>query len=282
MTTRRAQRSIDHGGRTDPGDATARIVAWIPCAVAGALVLVAACYSSNGSTQRDEASDDDHGVPADVDARPDVDDTEADAGPEETSVADDGDVGEVDASPCPGEMVHVPTEGFCIDRYEASRGPGDVPLSLRDVMPWNYVSWLEARAACTRAGKRLCEPSEWQHACGGPDATPSPYGEDMQPGYCNERALWDGTEPIPTIDPTGSWPLCEGGYPGLFDMAKNVREWSSGYRDATADTGARATLMGDSAFQDTYRGYTCIADVHDDERVDYGGEDYGFRCCLTP
>jgi len=149
-------------------------------------------------------------------------------------------------------------------------------------MPWTFVSWLEARAACDRVGKRLCEPAEWQAACGGPMRYDSPYGPEMIPGYCNERAAWDGTGPEPTVGPTGSWPRCEGGYPGLFDMAGNVREWSNGYRPAMPDGGARVVVLGDSAVSDGYVGGTCRVEVEPDGLPDWGGEDNGFRCCSTP
>lgn len=44
---------------------------------------------------------------------------------------------------------------FLAGKYLASRGPGDIPLSVADAAPWVNISYHEARAACERAGGQL-------------------------------------------------------------------------------------------------------------------------------
>jgi formylglycine-generating enzyme required for sulfatase activity len=95
------------------------------------------------------------------------------------------------------------SDGFCIDRYEASTveiGPGGkqvahspfVPvtglrvkaLSKKGVAPQAYISRNEAEAACVQAKKRLCTEREWVTACKGPNHTTYPYGNQFRSGYC--------------------------------------------------------------------------------------------------
>lgn len=67
---------------------------------------------------------------------------------------------------------------FCIDKWEAAKEPGDVPLS--------DVSWTLAKAHCEAAGKRLCEEAEWVFACEGEHMFPYPTGFDRPTGgVCN-------------------------------------------------------------------------------------------------
>ena len=94
-----------------------------------------------------------------------------------------GGIGPFSTGPCPRGMVRVEFSGgpFCIDQFEASVGegcplrrpslmqdtainlstPGCVPQSVRGREPWTYVSQLQAREACAKAGKRLPTPEEW-------------------------------------------------------------------------------------------------------------------------
>ncbi len=138
-----------------------------------------------------------------------------------------------EAEPCPEGMVmafdddsHLSATGrltvsggvcFCIDRFEASRAPGDVAQSEAQQMPWIGVSFDEAKAACEGAGKRLCSGREWSAACAGLPAMRFPYGPELDRGACNDDV---------EVAPTGSFSGCEGGVPELFDMSGNVAEWA--------------------------------------------------------
>src|SRR5262249_23726035 len=107
------------------------------------------------------------------------------------------------SGPCPVRMVQVGRA--CIDMYEAhlvahdvdggvrvlphnERPPSDVAFeaeSSADEFPQAYISRVEAKAACTRVGKRLCSMAEWQRACQGRRAQNYPYGPRYRSGMCN-------------------------------------------------------------------------------------------------
>jgi hypothetical protein len=228
-------------------------------------------------------------------------------------------------TPCPEGMVLLTrAEGeYCIDIYEASLErrtaaarepwPGNrtvdgqesemVAVSRAGVKPQGYISGEQAAAACTNAGKRLCEVDEWVRACRGPDSTVYPYGNQRRAGACNDRydkldrhpvvRLFQanapaGTDPkemwlsqwmndprlhelSDTVTPAGSFPECTNAF-GVYDMVGNLHEW-------VAD--ADGTFLG-GFFMDTFQngegcGYGTQA--HSTEYHDYST---GFRCCADP
>jgi formylglycine-generating enzyme required for sulfatase activity len=142
-----------------------------------------------------------------------------------------------DTSLCPSDMVAVisPTGDYCIDKYEASPGPGcDIselnsqnetnrnldnkdcaPVSVPGENPWNYVTKGQAQALCARAGKRLPSATEWYYAALG---TP-----DLDDGWtesdCQVNHNWSMQPGL-----TGSGSECSSGA-GAQDMIGNVWEW---------------------------------------------------------
>jgi len=174
---------------------------------------------------------------------------------------------------CPDDMVAGC--GACIDIYEASRddatadssGTNDVgPATSRaGVMPWTNMSREVARAACERAGKRLCRHDEWITACRGPVDTAYPYGDGYEPETCNGIDTYGrGNQ---RLLPTGSMPDCTNEI-GAFDLSGNVWE---------IDENVPGWVHGGA--------YNCI----DSESLhlcsynqDFGtdpGSNVGFRCC---
>lgn len=108
-------------------------------------------------------------------------------------------------------------------------GPNRPPAS--DDEPVTQVSWNDARAFATWAGKRLPSEAEWEYAARGglPEATYS-WGHELRPGGHPVANWWQGDFPAHDTGedgfngraPSGSFPA--NGY-GLLDMTGNVWEW---------------------------------------------------------
>ena len=213
----------------------------IRCAGFLVSVLLGACGASTPyeDADMDETSDGDLDAPADGDPRPE----------------------------CPTDMVLVPSQLVCVDRFEASAGPAGEATSVGGAMPWDLVSWDEASAACEAAGKRLCQEGEWLAACRGPEGHSYPYGDYYGTHLCNgfEHGAGVAVE-------TGSMAGCEGGFPALFDMSGNVWEW-------IADCSDDLCHVRGGSFNRHETGMRCTADLGfaPDER--YAA--IGFRCCFS-
>ncbi len=162
--------------------------------------------------------------------------------------------------------------------------------SVRGVVPSGYLSGTQARAACERAGKRLCTEEEWERACRGEGDTQFPYGDEYRAGACNvavgvhPAALLHGHASKGHLDPrlnqflyrgrsllhrTGAESQCKSrwGDDAVYDMVGNLDEWvedeSGVFRGGFY---ARHSLVG------------CDARIssHPVEYYDYS---LGVRCC---
>lgn len=141
---------------------------------------------------------------------------------------------------CPRGMAFLPgktcedinasrsvTQGFCIDRFEASLvresvatsgasrteassmalspyveprtigGSNIVAVSVDGVVPQSHISGSMAERACQAGGKRLCTPREWQRACLGPqffcsiETCQLPSSRDFRPCRAYNQSLRD-------------------------------------------------------------------------------------------
>ncbi len=202
---------------------------------------------------------------------------------------------------CADGMVLV--DAFCIDRYEAALiddsaagapwspyfNPGATPvhaISAESAVPQGYISQVQAAAACSAAGKRLCTDQEWLRACQGPSATTYPYGNIDEPGACNDyRAVNPITSLVGSFDPSQLNNPCVNQQPqtldragtrsacmsaeGVFDLMGNLFEW-------TADPAG--TFRGGDYVDTVLNGPGCLytTTAHDASYHDYST---GFRCC---
>lgn len=131
---------------------------------------------------------------------------------------------------CSGNTTFVPESvlpGKCYD----VNGPFN-PYQLPN-RPVVCVDWCDAVAYCKWAGKRLCgrigggssdgakltdaNESQWFNACSKGGTQAYPYGDTWAVMACP----W-------VSDSVKKSPQCEGGFPGIFDMAGNVAEWEDG------------------------------------------------------
>ena len=155
-------------------------------------------------------------------------------------------------------------------------------------LPVWCIDWCDARAYCEWAGKRLCKKidgdpldfdddpvlGEWHFACSGGLQTLYPYGDDPDDTACH-------IDDMINKEPVASFPGCEGGYPGLFDMQGNVHEWVDACEsdEPTAQCRVRGGGTYGAAVQ-----WSCarVEAQMGFDRLDNNSRTVGARCCADP
>lgn len=182
--------------------------------------------------------------------------------------------------------------------WRAPEGPG-TSIAHRPQHPVVHVSWHDAVAYATWAGKRLPTEAEWERAArGGLDQARFPWGDELVPKNRWRCNIWQGRFPAQNTEddgylgtaPVKSYP--PNGY-GLYQVAGNVWEWcadrwsTTWHADERAETrvnplgppdGDEHVIRGGSFLcHDSYcNRYRVAARTHN--TPDSSASNTGFRC----
>jgi hypothetical protein len=189
------------------------------------------------------------------------------------------------------DLQHVAHGGldFWIYRYEASRPDatsldegidGARACSNAGALPWTYVSYDAAAAACAAAGHRLCTAVEWQAACEGTGASTYPYGAAYVADACNgaDHDVVPGGNVDNAVLVAGALPQCVSA-DAVRDLSGNVKEWTADQQGTTgAPTNLPIYVVRGGSYLSPQLGLTCQTTLAQ-ATANTVLPSLGFRCC---
>ena len=159
---------------------------------------------------------------------------------------------------------------------DAGLGTATRACSRPDVIPWSFLTYVQAAEACARAGARLCRSDEWEESCNGSGSRVYPYGNSYNTTACNGHDMDPATD---EVEPTGTQSNCASQGYNAEDLSGNLREWTSDFVGMTGD-GRRVFRLRGGSYIDLEQGLRC--DFSNSAYVeDALASHVGFRCCST-
>ena len=205
--------------------------------------------------------------------------------------------------------------GLLPDEFPLTRGSVDAPwwrevleaswrhpegpqstLDERADHPVVHVSWADASAYASWAGKRLPSEAQWERAArGGLEGASFPWGDELTPGNEHLMNVWQGVFPSKNAEDDGWYGTCPASaFPpngfGLHNMTGNVWEWCADWFEVSAQHQAGAVDPGGAQDGDrkTLKGgsFLCHASYCRRYRpaarmaltIDSTSSNVGFRC----
>ena len=169
---------------------------------------------------------------------------------------------------------------------------GPAGEKAKDNHPVTHVSWNDAKAYASWAGKRLPYEFEWEFAAKNGQDVIFPWGNEERPNGKFMANVWEGGKITDRVfndgyqftSPVGSFPQSLG---GLYDMVGNVWQWCEDvfgpYNDEKGfrkDPNIRVTRGGSFMFDDALSSsYTTTFRAQN--TVDTSLFNCGFRCALS-